>query len=238
MWKQKCVLRDRLDGDISHQCQHHPLSRTQVVKRLRVTCNGKDDLFAVGVKPQAVSLCHTAQYRTPDNLETGPHAPSTVAGRRSLAMKPFTQFVKADAFVETVVEGGPTTGNAVCLRLGGKALIGRQPGTACAVIGQHRANDGFARCIPSVDVPDDVARLPGEELADLRLVPELAAALAVAASIVLMGFSDTEHPPAAGTALGFAVVDFDATLLLVLAVSIAALVVAQQLLLPRLRDLL
>ena len=79
---------------------------------------------------------------------------------------------------------------------------------------------------------------PGEELAELRLVPELAAALAVAASIVLMGLSDTEHPPAAGTALGFAVVDFDATLLLVLAVSIAALVVAQQLLLPRLRDLL
>ena len=80
---------------------------------------------------------------------------------------------------------------------------------------------------------------PGETLPDdVLLFPEFAAALAVGASIVLMGLTDTEHPPAAGTALGFAVVDFDTVLLLVLAASIAALVVAQQLLLPRLRDLL
>ena len=80
---------------------------------------------------------------------------------------------------------------------------------------------------------------PGETLAaDVLLFQELAAALAVGASIVLMGLTDSEHPPAAGTALGLAVVDFDGVLLVVLAASIAALVAAQQLLLPRLRDLL
>ncbi len=79
----------------------------------------------------------------------------------------------------------------------------------------------------------------GEALTeDIGLLPEAAAALAVGFGIVLMGLTDTEHPPAAGTALGLAVVDFDATLLLVLATSVVVLVAAQQLLLPRLRDLL
>ena len=73
---------------------------------------------------------------------------------------------------------------------------------------------------------------------DIGLLNEAAAALAVGFGIVLMGLTDTEHPPAAGTALGLAIVDLDATLLLVLATSVIVLVATQQLLLPRLRDLL
>ena len=62
---------------------------------------------------------------------------------------------------------------------------------------------------------------PGEALAeDFGLLTEAAAALAVGFGIVLMGLTDTEHPPAAGTALGLAIVDFDATLLLVLVASV------------------
>ena len=61
----------------------------------------------------------------------------------------------------------------------------------------------------------------GEALTeDIGLLTEIAAALAVGFGIVLMGLTDTEHPPAAGTALGLAVVDFNATLLLVLATSV------------------
>ncbi len=84
-----------------------------------------------------------------------------------------------------------------------------------------------------------LATAPGEALAeDFGLLTEAAGALAVGFGIVLMGLTDTEHPPAAGTALGLAIVDFDATLLLVLVASVGVLIAAQQLLLPRLRDLL
>lgn len=83
-----------------------------------------------------------------------------------------------------------------------------------------------------------LATAAGEALAeDFGLLPEAAAALAVGSGIVLMGLTDTEHPPAAGTALGLAIVDFDATLLLVLLASVSGLIVTQQLLLPRLRNL-
>ena len=58
-----------------------------------------------------------------------------------VTLKLFAQFVKADALVETVVEGGPAPSYAVCLRFGGQGLVGRQPGAARAVIGQHRANN-------------------------------------------------------------------------------------------------
>ena len=64
------------------------------------------------------------------------------------------------------------------------------------------------------------------------------AAIAVGVGILLMGLTDTEHPPATGTALGMAIVDFDGGLLLVLLVSVAILVLAQQAVLARLRDLL
>ena len=66
----------------------------------------------------------------------------------------------------------------------------------------------------------------------------LLAALAVAISIALMGITDTEHPPAAGTALGFAIVAPDGELVAVFAGSVVVLVLMQQMLLGRLRNLL
>ena len=83
-----------------------------------------------------------------------------------------------------------------------------------------------------------LATAAGEALAEeFGLLTEAAAALAVGSGIVLMGLTDTEHPPAAGTALGLAIVEFDAAMLLVLVASVGVLIAAQQLLLPRLRDL-
>ena len=61
---------------------------------------------------------------------------------------------------------------------------------------------------------------------------------AVGVAMLLMGLTDTEHPPAAGTALGFAIVDFSVELVAVLLVSVVFMVVAQQLVLARLRTLL
>ena len=75
-------------------------------------------------------------------------------------------------------------------------------------------------------------------IAAAAILARLVIGLAVGFGIVLMGLTDTEHPPAAGTALGLAVVDFDPTLVVALATSIVVLMAAQQVLLPRLRDLL
>ena len=65
-----------------------------------------------------------------------------------------------------------------------------------------------------------------------------AAALAVGLGIILMGLTETEHPPAAGTALGMALVEIDWELILVLLSSVALMSLVRRLVLPRLRNLL
>jgi len=67
---------------------------------------------------------------------------------------------------------------------------------------------------------------------------ELFAALGVGLSILIMAFTNTEHGPAAGTALGFVVLDFRWALVLVLLGSVVILSLVHQLALQRMRNLL
>jgi CBS-domain-containing membrane protein len=65
----------------------------------------------------------------------------------------------------------------------------------------------------------------------------LVGSLAVGLSILIMVITDTEHPPAAGTALGVALSGFSLTLLLSVLTSIVALSVIHKVFRPRLRNL-
>lgn len=65
----------------------------------------------------------------------------------------------------------------------------------------------------------------------------LTGALTVGVSVLLMAITDTEHAPAAGTALGVVSHGFSWGLVLFLAVSVGTLVVLHQILRPRLRNL-
>ena len=75
-------------------------------------------------------------------------------------------------------------------------------------------------------------------LAQVPLVLDVEAALAVALSIFLMAATDTEHAPAAGTALGVVVHGFSWGLILFVVSSAIMLSVVHTMLRPRLRDLL
>jgi len=75
-------------------------------------------------------------------------------------------------------------------------------------------------------------------LAQMPLVLDVEAALAVALSIFLMAATDTEHAPAAGTALGVVVHGFDWGLILFVVSSAIMLSFVHTMLRPRLRDLL
>ena len=75
-------------------------------------------------------------------------------------------------------------------------------------------------------------------LAQMPLVLDVEAALAVALSIFLMAATDTEHAPAAGTALGVVVHGFGWGLIVFVVSSAIMLSFVHTMLRPRLRDLL
>ena len=75
-------------------------------------------------------------------------------------------------------------------------------------------------------------------LTQIPLVLDVEAALAVALSIFLMAATDTEHAPAAGTALGVVVHGFGWGLILFVVSSAIMLSFVHTMLRPRLRDLL
>lgn len=64
------------------------------------------------------------------------------------------------------------------------------------------------------------------------------AAGAVGVAMLAMALSDTEHAPAAGSALGFAITDFDWVLYLALIASVVGMTLIQQFMMPRLREIL
>ena len=72
---------------------------------------------------------------------------------------------------------------------------------------------------------------------DAAFLSALQGALAVGAALFLMAATNTEHGPAASTALGVVVLGFEWSLALLLASSIVALVILHQLLRPWLRNL-
>ena len=67
---------------------------------------------------------------------------------------------------------------------------------------------------------------------------EFLVAIAVGLAILIMAFTNTEHGPAAGTALGMAVLEFNWSLVIVVLVSAVILSVVHQLALRRMRDLI
>ena len=74
-------------------------------------------------------------------------------------------------------------------------------------------------------------------LTDSRLVHDLSLALAVGFAMLLMAFTNTEHPPAAGTALGMASREFDVLIFLSIIGAVALLAVMKLAIRPYLRDL-
>lgn len=74
-------------------------------------------------------------------------------------------------------------------------------------------------------------------LLDTRLVHDLSLALAVGMAMLLMAFTNTEHPPAAGTALGMAGREFDILIFLSIIGAVTLLAVMKLAIRPYLRDL-
>ena len=72
---------------------------------------------------------------------------------------------------------------------------------------------------------------------DTRLLIDTSAALSVGIGIVLMGLTNTEHPPAAGTALGMVMGGFSWVVVIVLMFSVLVMTIVQRLMLPYLKDL-
>lgn len=71
---------------------------------------------------------------------------------------------------------------------------------------------------------------------DTRLLIDTSAALSVGIGIVLMGLTNTEHPPAAGTALGMVLGGFSWVVVIVLMSSVLVMTIVQRLMLPYLKD--
>ena len=67
---------------------------------------------------------------------------------------------------------------------------------------------------------------------------DLAAAMAVGLGILMMALTNTEHGPAAGTALGMVVIDVTWELMVVFVASVVAMSMVHQMLRHRLRDLM
>ena len=67
---------------------------------------------------------------------------------------------------------------------------------------------------------------------------DVLAAVAVGVAMLAMALSDTEHAPAAGSALGFAITDFDWVLYIALITSVVGMTLIQQFMMPRLREIL
>ena len=74
-------------------------------------------------------------------------------------------------------------------------------------------------------------------LIDSRLVHDLSLALAVGLAMLFMAFTNTEHPPAAGTALGMASREFDVLIFFSIIGAVALLAVMKLAIRPYLRDL-
>ena len=74
-------------------------------------------------------------------------------------------------------------------------------------------------------------------LGDRSVLLHLSFALAVGGSMLLMAITNTEHPPAAGTALGMASREFDVLIFFSIIGAVALLAVMKLALRPQLRDL-
>ena len=74
-------------------------------------------------------------------------------------------------------------------------------------------------------------------LADRSVVLNLSLAVAVGLSMLLMATTNTEHPPAAGTAIGMATREFDILIFLSIIGAVVMLAVIKLALRPHLRDL-
>lgn len=74
-------------------------------------------------------------------------------------------------------------------------------------------------------------------IADRSLMLHLSLAIAVGSSMLLMAITNTEHPPAAGTALGMASREFDLLIFFSIMGAVALLAVMKLALRPQLQDL-
>ena len=74
-------------------------------------------------------------------------------------------------------------------------------------------------------------------LQDRSTVLHLSLALAVGGSMLLMAITNTEHPPAAGTALGMASREFDVLIFFSIIGAVGLLAILKLVLRPYLRDL-
>lgn len=76
-----------------------------------------------------------------------------------------------------------------------------------------------------------------DALNDSQLLYDMSLAVAVGLSMLLMAITNTEHPPAAGTAMGMASREFDILVFLSIIGAVALLVVMKLAIRPYLRDL-
>lgn len=74
-------------------------------------------------------------------------------------------------------------------------------------------------------------------LTDRTLIHDVSLALAVGVAMLFMAFTNTEHPPAAGTALGMASREFDILIFFSIIGAVALLAVMKLAIRPYLRDL-
>ena len=74
-------------------------------------------------------------------------------------------------------------------------------------------------------------------LLDAEILRNLSYAAAVGAAMLLMAITNSEHPPAAGTALGMASREFDVLIFLSIIGAVALLAVMKLAIRPYLRDL-
>lgn len=102
------------------------------------------------------------------------------------------------------------------------------------VIGGHL----IALLVGSAFAAYDSTGISQNIVAHFPLIFDVEAALAVAVSIFLMAATNTEHAPAAGTALGVVIQDYSWELVLFVVSSVVILSFVHTLIRPRLRDLL
>ena len=77
-----------------------------------------------------------------------------------------------------------------------------------------------------------------EFLEDVSLVRDLSLAISVGVLILVMAVTDTEHPPAAGTVLGFSTRSWDPSTTVIIIAAVLMLALIKHLLSPYLRDLI
>ncbi len=102
------------------------------------------------------------------------------------------------------------------------------------VLGGHLVSLVIGSCLATADSTITVAKL----ISAFPFLFDVEAAMAVAISIFVMAATDTEHAPAAGTALGIVAHGFSWELVSFFAISVAILSLIHRLLRPYLHDLL